>query len=306
MDGSTPKTAFVLAGGGSLGAVEVGMLQTLVERGISADVVVGASIGAVNGAYFAAFPDAEGVRRLGRIWRGLSWRDVFPFAPFGSLLSFFSLRNYLVSPTPLRRLLKRHLPYRDLRKSAIPMHVVATDILTGTEVVLSSGPVVEAVLASAAVPAVFPPVKLEGRYLADGGIANNTPISVAVALGADRIIVLPTGLSCDVPEPPRTPMNMALHAMGLLITRQLITDIELFSDSVALRVIPPLCPLETTPADFSRASELIERAAKATSEWLEDGGLDTPAIPDHMRPHSHTRDALAGDSASNDSQHKAG
>ncbi len=287
------KTAFVLAGGGSLGAVEVGMLQTLVDRGISADLVVGASVGAINGAYFAAFPDAEGVRKLARIWRGLSWRDVFPFSPFGPLLSFFALRNYLVDPTPLRRLLERHLPYRDLGQTAIPLHVVATDILTGTEVVLSSGPAIEAVLASSAIPAVFPTVQLEGRYLADGGIANNTPISVAVALGADRVVVLPTGFSCDVAEPPRTSMDMALHGMGLLIARQLITDIERLSDSsVALRVVPPLCPLETTPADFSRASELIDRAAKATSEWLEEGGLDTPAIPDHMRPHSHAREVV--------------
>ena len=214
---------------------------------------------------------------------------MFPFTPFGSLLSFFSLRNYLVDPTPLRRLLERHLPHCDLGQAAIPLHVVATDILRGTEVVLSSGRVIEAVLASAAIPAVFPPVELEGRYLADGGIANNTPISVAVALGADRVIVLPTGFSCDVEKPPDNPMAMALHGLSVLISRQLITDIELFTGSVSLRVVPPLCPLETNPADFSRASDLIERAAGSTRDWLEAGGLDSPAIPDHMRPHSHTR-----------------
>ena len=288
-ESSASKTAFVLAGGGSLGAVEVGMLETLVGQGISADLVVGSSVGAINAAYFASRHDAEGVRSLGRIWRGLRRRDVFPFAPFSSLLSFFSLRNYLVDPTPLRRLLERHLPYRDMARTAIPLHVVATDILKGTEVVLSSGPAIEAVLASTAIPAVFPPVKLEGRYLADGGLANNTPISVAVALGADRVIVLPTGFSCDVAEPPGNSMAMALHGLSLLIARQLITDIELWGGSVALRVVPPLCPLETTPADFSKASELIHRAAESTREWLEAGGLDTPAIPDHMRPHSHRR-----------------
>ncbi len=99
-ESSASKTAFVLAGGGRLGAVEVGMLETLVGQGISADLVVGSSVGAINAAYFASRPDAEGVRSLGRIWRGLRRRDVFPFAPFGSLLSFFSLRNYLVDPTP--------------------------------------------------------------------------------------------------------------------------------------------------------------------------------------------------------------
>ena len=283
------KTAFVLAGGGSLGAVEVGMLETLMAQGITADLVVGASVGAINGAYFAARPDAEGVRSLRQIWRGLHRRQVFPFAPLGSLLSFFSLRNYLVDPTPLRRLLERHLPYRDLTESAIPFHVVATNILTGSEVVLSSGPAIEAVLASAAIPGVFPPVELEGRYLADAGIANNTPISVAVKLGADRVIVLPTGFSCDVEKPPASSMAMALHGLCLLIARQLIVDIELFADAVALRVVPPLCPLETTPMDFSKASDLIDRAAESTRDWLESGGLDRKAVPDHMRPHTHTR-----------------
>ncbi len=289
VDGSASKTAFVLAGGGSLGAVQVGMLETLVDQGISVDLVVGASVGAVNGAYFAAHPDAEGVQGLERIWRGLHRRAVFPFTPFGSLLSFFSRRNYLIDPAPLRHLLERHLPHCDLGQTAIPLHVVATDVLRGTEVVLSSGRVIEAVLASAAIPAVFPPVKLEGRYLADGGIANNTPISVAVALGADRVIVLPTGFSCDVEKPPESSMAMALHGLSILISRQLIIDIEIFRGSVALRVVPPLCPLETNPADFSRASVLIERAVGSTRDWLEAGGLDTPAIPDHMRPHSHTR-----------------
>ena len=173
------------------------MLQTLVEEGVSADLVVGASVGAINGAYFAGRPDAEGVRSLAEIWRGIKRSDVLPFSPWGSLLSLFSFRNYLINPSSLRRLLQRHLPYRDLAQASIPVHLVATDILTGAEVVLSVGPAIEAVLASAAIPAVFPPVKLEGRYLSDGGIANNTPISVAVAFGADRIIVLPTGFPCD-------------------------------------------------------------------------------------------------------------
>ena len=265
------------------------MLEALVEEGIFPDLIVGASVGAINGAYFAAHPDREGVRALARIWRGLHRRDVFPFSPLGSLLSLTSRRNHLLSPAPLRRLIARHLHYRDFSKTAVPLHIVATNVLTGTEVLLSSGSAVEAVLSSAAIPGVFPPVKLGGHYLADGGLANNTPISLAAKLGADRIIVLPTGFSCDISKPPANAMAMALHGLGLLIARQLIFDIELLADRVALRVVPPLCPLETTPMDFSRADELIERAAESTRGWLEDGGLERSAIPDHMRPHTHRR-----------------
>lgn len=285
--GSVSKTAFVLAGGGSLGAVEVGMLLTLLEAGIVPDLIVGASVGALNGAFLAARPDLDRAQQLARVWRQLHRRDVFPVSFVGGLLSLLSLRNHLVDPTPLRRLLQRHLRYRELGEAAVPLHIVTTDILLGTEVVLSSGSVLEAVMASAAIPGVFPPVELDGLYLADGGIANNTPISAAVARGADRIIVLPTGVSCDIDQPPSNSLAMALHGLSLLIARQLVADIELFAERVALRVVPPLCPLETTPVDFSRAGELIDRAAESTRTWMEDGGLEKTVIPDHMRPHEH-------------------
>ena len=98
MSTASPRTAFVLAGGGSLGAVEVGMLEALVEARVRADLVVGSSAGAVNGAFFAGRPDAEGVRALGAIWKGLRARDVFPFSPLGSLLGVFALRDHLVDP----------------------------------------------------------------------------------------------------------------------------------------------------------------------------------------------------------------
>lgn len=281
------KTAFVLAGGGSLGAVEVGMLEALIERSVVPDLVVASSVGAINGAYFAGYPSSDGVANLAAIWRGLRRRDVFPFSPFGSLLSFISLQNHLVDPGRLRRLLESNLPYRELREASIPLHVVATDIRSGEEVVLSSGPAVEAVMASAAIPAVFPPVEIKGRCLVDGGVANNTPVSVAVRLGAEKVIVLPTGFACGIASPPRSSLAMALHGLSLLIARQLVVDLERLAGSVSLCVVPPLCPVTTTPADFSRARELIERGAAATRSWLASGGLDKTGIPDSMLPHSH-------------------
>ena len=125
------KTAFVLAGGGSLGAVEVGMLEALVEHGVGADVVVGSSVGAMNGAYFAARPHAAGVQELRRIWLGIHRRHAFPLTPVGGLLSLLSRRNHLSDPRGLRRLVERHLPVRELAETAIPCYLVATDILTG-------------------------------------------------------------------------------------------------------------------------------------------------------------------------------
>ena len=188
-------TAFVLAGGGSLGAVQVGMLAHSLGGGLVPDLIVGASVGAINAAYYAAEPDERGVERLKRIWLELRRTDVFPFSPIASMLGFFGKTDHLVSPRPLRSLIESELPYQRLEDARIPCYVVATDALEGTEVVLSSGPAATALLASAAIPAVFPPVTLDGRFLLDGGVSNNTPISIAVEMGATRVIVLPTGIS---------------------------------------------------------------------------------------------------------------
>ncbi len=285
--GSRTATAFVLAGGGSLGAVEVGMLQALVEAGIAPDLVVGASVGAINGVHFAAVPDAEGVARLAEIWRRIGRGDVFPVSVTRSIRALLGGSSSLVSPNGLRRLLEQHLPCDALEDVAVPVHVVATDFVSGAEVVLSRGPAVEAVLASAAIPAVFPPVALEGRHLVDGGIANNTPVTTAARLGAGRIIVLPTGLSCHADPVPRSAIGVALHALNLLIARQLVSDVQRLRGEVEIRVVPPLCPLARSAYDFSGTDELIERAAKSTRGWLEQGGLEHGGIPAELSPHAH-------------------
>jgi NTE family protein len=283
----TNLTAFVLAGGGSLGAVQVGMLAALARRGIVPDLVVGASVGAINAAYYAAEPDQRGVERLKRIWLGIRRTDVFPLSPLASVLGFFGKTDHLVPPAPLRSLIEAELPYQRLEDSRLPCHVVATDALEGTEVVLSSGTAATALLASAAVPAVFPPVRLDGRFLLDGGVSNNTPVSIAVELGATRVIVLPTGISCALQAPPRGAMALTLHALNLLIMRQLVNDIERCAGVADVLTVPPLCPLSTTSYDFSQSAALIHRAEVATRLWLQKDGLHHLGAPSALMPHHH-------------------
>jgi len=285
--GPAGKTAFVLAGGGSLGAVEVGMLHALAEQGVRPDFIVGASAGAINGAFFASDPTAGCVAQLDRLWRSLTRRHIMPMS-IVDLLRVAMRRDYMVDPTALRRLLEKHLPYRRLEDAAVPMYVVATDMLLGQEVILSSGSVVEAVLASTAIPGVFPPVRIDGRELVDGGVANNTPISTAIRLGATRLVVLPTGFSCALKALPKSAIGRALHALSLLVTRQLVGDIERFCTHVALHVVPPLCPVENSAYDYSACATLIDRALKTTREWIEGGGLERPGgVPHQMSDHSH-------------------
>jgi NTE family protein len=278
------KTAFVLAGGGSFGAIQVGMLRALVAHGVQADLVVGASVGALNGAYFCGDPTPAGVTRLEAIWRGLDRRDLFPLT-WRHLLGLVFGTASLVDPCGLRSLVARHLPQPKLEDYPIAMHVAATDLLSGAPVLLSSGDALDAILASCAIPGVFPPVRIGNAHLIDGAVASNTPVMSAVALGATRLIVLPTGFACALREPPTGAVANAFHALNLLVTRQLVHDLEQLAGQVEVTTVPPLCPLSVSAYDFSRAGELIEAAASGTSRWLERGGLAEPQIPGALRPH---------------------
>ena len=278
------KTAFVLAGGGSFGAVQVGMLRELLARDIAPDLIVGASVGAINGAYLAGNPTVESVKRLDALWRGLRRRDVFPLG-WRALAGLLGRRNFMVEADGLRRLLEENLPFRDVEQAAVPLHVVATDVLSGATVRLSEGPAVEAVLASCAIPAAFPPARIGGRHLMDGAVASNTPVRAAIELGATRLVVLPTGYACALDGPPTRPIAIMLHAITLLTAHQLVADLEHYGTQVEIVTVPPLCPLTVSPYDFSRAGELIEKAAAQTRRWLDQGGLEKHRIPGALRPH---------------------
>lgn len=270
-------TAFVLAGGGSLGAIEVGMLAALTEADVRPDFMVGTSVGAANAVWFALHP--SDVDSLVSLWVSLKRTDVFPIRPVQGLLGLLGFRDHLVPQSSLRRVLERSLGSIDLTGTVIPAHVGATDVLSGAEVLLSKGNAVDSVLASTAIPAVFPPLQLDGRYLMDGGAVNNNPVSHAVELGADRVWVLPTGYACALTSPPRSAIGVALQALTLLVNHRLALDVERYRDVVELRVVPSLCPLRVAPGDFSRARELIDAACASTREWLASG---CPAEPVHQ------------------------
>lgn len=285
MSGSAHRTAFVFAGGGSLGAVQVGMLRELMRYGLDADFVVGSSVGALNAAYFAAAPNAAGVEKLACVWCSLRRHDVFPVT-LRSLLRFVGGQDHLIDPSNLRLLIKRHVPFLNLEDASIPLHVIATN-LGGAAVCLSSGPAIERILASAAIPAAFPPVRIDNQYLFDGAIGSNTAILTAAKLGATRIIVLPTGFACDLHEPPKGAIARVLHAITLLIANQIVRDLKELAGKVDISIVPSLCPLDVSPYDFSSAAQLIERAADNTRTWIGGGGLSRPDIPDSLLPHLH-------------------
>jgi NTE family protein len=280
------KTAFVFAGGGSFGAIQVGMMHSLVAHGIAADMVVGSSVGALNGACYAGDPTLRGVLQLETIWRGLRRQDVFPIT-WQTLLGFIWRRDFLIPHDGIRKLIDDHIPFTNLEDALLPVHIVTTDIITGDSVVLSEGSTAEAIVASTAIPGAFAPIRYKDFYLADGAISSNTPIKVAVNKGANRLIILPTGFACATHAPPVGAVANALHALTLLIARQLVSELEGLDPSIEYFVVPPLCPLVGSPYDFSRTSDHIVRAIQSTDAWLAQGGLEQRGIPDEMRPHNH-------------------
>lgn len=279
------KTAFVFSGGGSLGAIQVGMLRVLLSYGLKPDFVVGASVGAINASYFASAPDAECVSRLEQIWLGLRRADIFPFTLM-SAIGLIRHRGYIVDPSKLRRVIETNLPCSRIEEAQISLHIMATT-QQGIGIRLSSGPAVDAILASTAIPGVFPAVDINGEALMDGAVAANTPVRLAADLGASRIIILPTGYACALKEPPKRAIARALHAITLMIAWQLIYELERMSEDIQVHLVPTLCPLAVSPFDFSKSKELIERAAQSTRKWIEEGGLTRRSLPQELAPHRH-------------------
>jgi NTE family protein len=265
-----PRTAFVLSGGASLCAMQVGMLQALYESGVVPDLLVGTSGGALNAAFVASRPQSEATaRELGRVWRELTRDDVFP-VNMGALVGGMSgRRDHVVSDRGLRRLTRTYTQFDDLSEAAIPLHLVAFDLHEEREVLLSAGPAIDAVVASSSIPGVFPPVVIGERPLIDGGVVNNTPISHAIELGAQRIYVLPTQDPGCVPRlANKRALDIAIHGVSLLVNRRLEADLTRYSGDAELIVLPAPNRTGVQPTNFDHTSRLIGEALNDARAFL--------------------------------------
>jgi NTE family protein len=261
-------TALVLPGGASLGAVQVGMVDALFETGIRPDLMVGTSAGALNGAWLAVHPDPHGVAELADLWLSVHRREIFPFSPVQIMLGLFGHRDHVVNAKKLTHWLARRAPISRLEHARVPLHVMTTDLATGAAVMLSSGDALDALLASSAIPGIFPPVEVGGRLLVDGGIAADTPISQAVELGADTVYVLPTvGIRPD--SRPTSAPAVALQALSHLLGYAADNEIAANAGRCTLYVAPALPVRDISPFDFSHSRELIDAAKASTRAWLE-------------------------------------
>lgn len=260
--------AFVLGGGGNLGAVQVGMLRALVEHEVAPDLIVGCSVGAVNGVAFAQDPSLVGVAKLEQLWRTLDGKEIMRSRWVPPAVQVARRGVAIADNDGLRRALEAALAVERFEDLAVPFECVATDVDAAREVWFSSGPLVEPILASAALPSVYPPVEIDGVRYIDGAVVNDIPVSRAVELGARRLYVLHVG-SFDRPLPsPRRPVDMAVQAYWIARRHRFHRDLATLPKGVEAVVLPPGDPPRIRFDDFTRSPELIDAAYSASSALL--------------------------------------
>jgi NTE family protein len=264
--GQAGGIAFVLQGGGSLAAPQVGMLRALREAGLTPDLVIGSSAGAINAVAFASDPGPAGLDRLEAVWMSLRRRHVAPLSARTLAAAVAGRGDGLVPSSALRGLLASAAIAGTLDGTSIPAHVVATDLASGTAVVLSDGETARALLASCAFPGLYPPVRVGGRLLVDGGVSADVPVLQAEALGATVTYVLPAAV-CDVAQSlPRGPLPLAYHALGQILGAAARGDLAAARGPV--HVLPAPSSRAASPVDFRDTSRLIDEGYRLAADWL--------------------------------------
>jgi len=271
-----PVIAFVLGGGGMLGAVEVGMLQALIETGVRPDLVVGSSVGAINGAAVAADPSADTVARLTSMWEALGRDQVFGGGVLGRVGTLARTRTSLHGTEGLRGLLEEQAPGRQIEDLAVPFQCVAACIETARAQWFAAGPLAEAVLASCAVPGLLPPVRIGTLHYVDGGLVHSIPVGRAVDLGATTIYVLQVGRVERPLTPPRWPWEVGMVAFEIARRHRFSEEMAALPADLDVHVLPSgevAAPLASVRyRDTSRVALRIRSAYQATYDHLAELG----------------------------------
>ncbi|MFN2609942.1 MAG: patatin-like phospholipase family protein [Actinomycetota bacterium] len=271
------QTAFVFSGGGPLGAVQVGLLQALVDRSIYPDVVVGTSVGALNAVFMAAHPTNEGPLLLRDLWMHMRKDDLFPGGKLVSAWNVLKRGSYVFSNAGLRRLIENDLGIDDFEGLTIPAHIVATELATGEEKWFSSGPLVDPLLASAAMPGVFPPVVIEGETYIDGGVANNVPISKAVELGVKQVYVLNVNAAGQRRNLSR-PHDFMMHGFVLARAHRYQREIAQVKRQIKVIEMPVVDVGHVSFTNMSQTQRLIDAGYEAGTAFLS--GAASPETED--------------------------
>jgi len=266
-----PRTAFVLSGGGNLGSIQVGMLKALSEHDIVPDVVLGCSVGALNGAGYARDPTGAGVARLEQHWRDSTSHTLMPSSRIPSAVQLLRKGFSLHSPDGLRASLESLLgPSATFDQLRVPFQCVAAEVEAAVERWFDEGELIPAILASAALPAVYPPVFIDGVRYVDGGVIDNVPIARAVELGCRTIYVLHVGPHGRPDAEIRRPLDGALLAYWIARNSRFARDLASLPPRVEAIVLPPGRRPDIKYDDFSQTDELVAQGYENSSRFLEE------------------------------------
>ena len=265
-------TAYVLGGGGALGSSEVGMVRALAEHGIRPDLVLGTSIGALNGAFIAADPGVEGAERLAAVWEAVVRDGVFLDNPVRQAARVARYRTHLLSNAPLRHVLETYLPVSRFEDLDVAFQCVAACIEDASGRWFSPGEIADPVIASCSVPGLFPPVLIEDRHYLDGGLVHSIPVGRALALGATRIFVLQVGRVEQPLSPPTNPWEVGTVAFEIARRHRFVHEMESVPDDVEMHVLPSGATsapnISLGQARISRMRERMDQARAATAGYL--------------------------------------
>jgi len=276
------NVAFVFSGGGPLGALQVGTLKALFEHDIRPDLAVGTSVGALNATWLSFDPTPEGIERLETQWLRMKDSDLFPGGGrFKASWARMLVRgNRIHENIGIRRVIETTLGRPRFEDAQIPLVVTATDLETGDEKIFTSGDIVDPLLASTAMPGIFPPVPIAGRNYIDGGVANNVPISPAAEMGATTVYVMDATSHSRQRRPLNRPVDYLLHAFTLARGQRFSLETIYYADKVKLIVLPsPWLDFFVPFASLEYTSRLIEMAYKETKRFLESGSFE-PSPPE--------------------------
>jgi NTE family protein len=270
------ETAFVLGGGGLLGAVEVGMLRALLEAGVRPDLILGTSVGALNGALVAADPGAGVIERLVGLWQSAAGsREVYGDSAVRQVRRAVRTGTHLHSSEPLRDRLAQELGDLSFAELAVPFQCCAASIERATEHWFTTGRVVDAVMASAAVPGLLPPAEVDGEHYLDGGIVNSVPVGRAVECGAMRVFVLQVGRVDRPLKPPRRPWEVARVSFEIARRHRFHREMASLPAHVTAHVLPTGGGSARDDSllayrDFEAVTRRIDAAHEASSAYLRD------------------------------------
>ena len=272
--GQVMTTAFVLGGGGVLGAAEVGMLRALLERDIAPDLVLGTSVGALNGAMVARDPTLAVIDRMAELWTGVADNgDVYGDRRLRTVRRAVTTGTHIYSPKALTDRLRSEFGDLTIEELPVRFQVCAASIERAAEHWFDSGRLVDAVVASAAVPGLLPPAKVGDEHYLDGGIVNSIPLGRAIALGADRVFVLQVGRIDRPLKPPNRPWEVARVSFEIARRHRFARELAEAPDSVEVHVLPARGTSARDDSllahrDFSRVAARIEASYQASRDYL--------------------------------------